>query len=149
MRRIQLLISLYNGGFAYIHFAWKVLGLSCAIINISIGIALDHGDNFQLAMSYIFFGMETILFYCVLFHKAFSVPMVVKKLKKEMVSFVKHNVTDEDEKKILCRVIRSIPLVGIRVGEFHNFERMSTPNFMAFVVKNVTRVLIGIRNKNH
>ena len=143
---MQLLVVFYNDGFAHIHFAWKILALSCTIIQISSGITHFH-DNLQLAVSYVVFGLDSTIFYCIVFHKAFSVPVIMNKLKKEMLSLVKLRVRDEKEKRILCRGIRSVPSIGIKVGEFHNFERMSTPNFLGFAVKNITRMLIASRNK--
>ena len=71
----------------------------------------------------------------------------MKKLKMEMQSVVKLKVKDDKEKRILCRAIRSVPTIGIKVGDFHTFERMSTANFLGFAVKNITRILIGFRKQ--
>ena len=143
---MQLLIVLYNDGFSYFHFALKILTLSCAIMEISVGITLFH-DKFQLASTYMIFGLDTSIFYCIIFHKAFSIPLMMKKLKMEMQSVIKLKVKDDKEKRILCRVIRSVPTIRIKVGDFHTFERMSTPNFLGFAVKNISRMLIGLRDR--
>ena len=44
---------------------------------------------------------------------------------------------------ILGRQLRSIPSVGIKVGEFHTLERTSTPVFLDFVVKYVVSMVMG------
>ena len=50
-------------------------------------------------------------------------------------------------KIILVRRVKSVPPVGIRVGQFHTLERASTPNFIGFVVENIVTVLVMMREK--
>ena len=75
---MQLLVLVYNDGFVYAHFAWNILDLCCAILLISVGIRLFH-DQSQLAIAYVFIGSDASSFYCNVFHRAFSVPVILKK----------------------------------------------------------------------
>ena len=147
MRHLQLLVSLYNQCYAFIHFIWKVLATVCVVLFVSAGVILLH-RNFYLAIVYLFFGLDSSGLYCVLFHKAFAIPLIMKKFKVNMVNIAKLNFKDDDEIRAdLCRRIRSIPAIAIKVGQFHTFERMSTPNFLGFCAKNVIRLLIILRNR--
>ena len=46
------------------------------------------------------------------------------------------------KKKALEMLMNSIPLVGLRVGDFHMLERVSTPVFMDYVVRSIVNLLV-------
>ena len=147
MRGLQLLIQIYNRAYFYLHINEKLFALTCLILNVSFGILLLHQDT-HLATQYLFFGIECSVVYCVTFHKAFAIPRAIRKFKGKVASVAKtNNAIDIFKKGESLTWVRSVPPVAIKVGSFHTFERMSTPNFLAFGIKNIVRVLIACRNR--
>lgn len=147
MGRLQLLVQIYNQAYCYLHFNGKLFALTVWILNFSFGLLLLHQDS-HLATQYLFFGIECPAIYCITFHKAFAIPRVIRKFKGKVVSVAKRNhAIDPFKKAEILKWVRSIPPVAIKVGSFHTFERMSTPNFLAFGIKNIVRVLIAFRNR--
>ena len=112
----------------------------------SFGI-LDFHSNAVFAFMNLFTGICSAFFYSIVYHKAFAIPMITRKLKLKMAHLAKTKIADEVDRRAMCAQIRSIPPVGIKVGSFHTFERMSTPNFLGFGLKNIVRILIAFRNK--
>jgi hypothetical protein len=51
----------------------------------------------------------------------------------------------EREVSIIVREVASVRAVGIRVGDFRQLERQSTPNFILFVVFNTGRMLVTFK----
>lgn len=143
---IRMIIVMYNQAYRYVHFVWKISCLLCFILGTSSGILLIHSST-PIAIVYFMVGSQGVLVYSMLFHNAFSIPMLMTMLKKKVENVVKMNATTAREKAILLKSIRALPSVAIKVGNFHGFERMSTPNFMGFSVKNITRILIAARNR--
>ena len=47
-------------------------------------------------------------------------------------------------KRVTLRRVRSIPSVGLKVGDFHMLERESTPIFMDYVLKNIVNLLVTL-----
>ena len=46
-------------------------------------------------------------------------------------------------RRILEKQVKSIPPVGIKVGEFHMLERASTPVFLHYVLTNIVNMLVA------
>ena len=145
MRQLQLLIRVYNMGYHRIHFIAKILTMFYYISLTSFGILLFQTTPF-LAYWGLFFGAEFAMAYCAIFHKAFAIPSHTKNFKMRLSNFVKSN-TIGPSRHYFCAWIRSIPPTGIKVGNFHLFERMSTPNFLSFGIKNITRIVIAYRSQ--
>ena len=69
------------------------------------------------------------------------VPTMIQDIKKTM----KLSASKECRKavrKVMVRQLASIPLVGIKVGEFHTLERVSTPVFLHYIVTNIVGILV-------
>ena len=147
MRGLQLLIQIYNQSYSYMHFNEKIFSLTTMIVNVSFGILLLRQDS-HLATQYLFFGIECAGIYCVMFQKAFAIPRIIRKFKGKVGSVAKTNgAIDPFMKTEILKWVRSVPPVAIKVGSFHTFERMSTPSFLAFGMKNIVRILIAFRNR--
>ena len=145
LRHLHLMILGYTSGYRFMHFVIKCVTLFWVITFIAFGILSAYSNPF-IFYSCLFFGTQFALIYCITFHKAFATPMLTKKVKSKLSNFVKTTIHGADRLEYE-KLIRSIPPIGIKVGSFHSFERMSTPNFLAFALKNITRILIGYRNK--
>ena len=145
MRRLQMLILVYNGGYRHVHFIIKFIALFYFIAGSAFGIIIIN-SNPTISFLYLFFGGEMALIYSILFQKAFAIPVLTKKVKNKLANAVKGS-TDTGSRPYLAAWVRSIPTIGIKVGNFHLFERMSTPNFLSFGIKNITRIVIAYRSK--
>ena len=90
-------------------------------------------------------GLDGVFIYIFVYDKAFSIQSRLAQTKKEMIGVCSQKIKTQVERKELIKRIISIPSCGIRVGSFHYFERMSSPNFVLFVVFNLGRMLISFR----
>ena len=146
MRSLQLLIQLLNQGYHNISYAYKVFDAFWFIVMTSFGI-IRFSSSPILGCTYLFMGVDAAIFYCVIFHKAFAIPMATRKLKGKLMFLAKLKISNVGERRAICSQIGSIPPIGIKVGMFHTFERMSTPNFLGFGLKNIVRILIAFNQK--
>ena len=89
--------------------------------------------------------LDAVFVYIFIYDKAFSIQSRLAKTKMEMIRVCSQNIKTQVEGMELKKRIISIPNCGIRVGSFHYFERMSSPNFVLFVVFNLGRMLITFR----
>ena len=46
-------------------------------------------------------------------------------------------------RKLLAARVNSIPLAGVKVGDFHVLERTSTPVFLDYVLSNVVNMIVA------
>ena len=80
----------------------------------------------------------------VVYAKAMLVPALFNKAKMAILrrasSLRKMN---RMENAILRKQLISIPIVGIKVGEFHTFERTSIPEFLDYVLRNIVSMLVA------
>ena len=82
------------------------------------------------------------LTYTSLYEKAFRIPALFHEARMLM------RLRSSDGKigaggKILKMQLKSIPVVGIKVGDFHMLERESTPVFLDYVLTNVVNMLVA------
>ena len=144
MGELELLIRIYNTGYRQIHFLTKIITLVWYKALTALGVWTFHAAS-VLGYAALFLGIEFASFYCVIFQKAFDIPKLTKAVKATLLNVAKLKSTGHTRRLFGAR-IRSMPAIGIQVGNFHQFERMSTPNFLSFGIKNIIRVLIAFRN---
>ena len=87
--------------------------------------------------------------------RAFKIPEKMKELKCQILLKVgKTSQNKEDfpqqrqgrgRDKELKKFLNSIPLIGILVGKFHTFERVSTLNFLEFMITKICGLLISFK----
>ena len=104
-----------------------------------------------MSLFYIFAGVDTGLLFSVIFTRAFVIPARMKKFKKLVTNLVNSNngVSNNNgmEKLVLNCWIESIPSVGIQVGSFDHFHKMSIPKFLGFAAKYIMKLLIALRKR--
>ena len=145
MRGLQLLIQIYSQAYCHMNFNQKLFSLTAFIVKVAFGILLLRQET-HLATQFLFFGMECAAVYCIMFHKAFAIPRIIRNFKAKVTSVAKTNDVFDPLKKTL-KCVRSVPTVAIRVWSFHTFERMSNPSFLGFAIKSIVRILIAFRNR--
>ena len=81
-----------------------------------------------------------------LFDKGFAIPREIGRLKRVVLSMkASRNCRGRFLHGYIAKLFKSIPNQGIKVGSFHQLERMSTLNFLGFVAVNVVRVLMFLK----
>ncbi|CAG7734454.1 unnamed protein product [Allacma fusca] len=140
-RQLQLTIQLFNLGFSYGIFLLKIHSIATSIVMYSFAILLSKSSLILTAI-YFTTGIQCSLLFSIMFQKAFSIPVGILACKRRMLNWIKVFTTDQTE-QYYYRSVRSIYDVGINVGSFHKFQRVSTPVFLDYVIKFSARVLIA------
>ena len=91
-------------------------------------------------MYYVIF-FDALLIYALLYEKGFKVVALVDKAKATLILHARTDASGTDW-KVLKRQLRSVPSIGIKVGEFHTLERTSTPVFLHYVLTNIVNMLV-------
>ena len=140
LRRTQLFVGLFNRANCYPIFCLKLVCITlCIVSGYSIILHAHESPIFGTISVYIF--MVYGSWYTVLYAKAFKVPDMVDNAKKILLHRVAR-IQAKASRRQLRRRIRSIPDFGIKVGQFHMFEKLSTPAFIGFVLQNIVGLLL-------
>ena len=142
--KLQFSIQLFNQMNA--STIW-ILKQTCISAFILFGFAFIRFSNegFLLRGFCLTTALDSVFIYIFIYDKAFSIQSQLAKTKKEMIRACSQKIETQVEGMELAKRIISIRNSGIRVGSFHYFERMSSPNFVLFVVFNVGRMLMTFR----
>ena len=101
-------------------------------------IAYFSADPVFGTVYYVIFGVLTTL-YSILYEKAFSVPKLIRFTRATLLLRVAGHCSFL---KCMRLQLGSIPAIGIQVGYFHTFERVATPVFIDYVLRNVVGLLL-------
>ena len=91
-------------------------------------------------MYYVMF-IDVALIYMLIYEKGFKVSDTFQRAK-DLLRFHAARQGRSFQWKILEKQFMSIPSVGIKVGEFHMLERISTPVFVNYVLTNIVNMLV-------
>ena len=140
VRKLQLHVELFNQVHCILIFLLKQTCITLGILNGYAAIA-HFSEHPVLGMLYYVVLLNVVLQYSIVYDKAFEVPsrftQAVQRISRRLP---KHR---SREGRAFARHLRSISKVGIKVGEFHTFEKTSTPDFVDYVVKNVVNMLVA------
>ena len=139
-RQYQLWIALFNIANSQGIFLTKLCAISSG--NLWGYSALISWDHFAHGIFSSIIFADTLGLYSVLYEKAFAIPDEFKTAKKAMLIGIRASRLGLIRRAYAKRCVWSIPNAGIRVGSFHTFERLSTPIFVDFVVRNVAGLLL-------
>lgn len=133
-----LLFNIVNRNFI---FTLKLLAIGIAITSGYAGIA--HFKDYPIfgIMYYVLF-IDVTIMYMLMYEKGFQVTDMFQHAKK-LLQFQTTKNGRVGGRKILEKQFKSIPPVGIKVGEFHMLERTSTPVFLNYVLTNVVNMLVA------
>ena len=143
LRSLQLYITVLNVVHRNLIFTWK---LACLAMSITCGYAaIAHFNQHPVfgTMYYIVF-FETSFVYTVIYEKAFKIPYLMATAKISL-SLRAQGMQNEVPRKVLARQLKSMPLVGIKVGGFHLLERTSTPVFLHYILVNIVNMLVTFK----
>ena len=141
IRSLQLFICFFNMVNRHIIFTLKLLYIGIGIISGYAAIAHFKDYPFFGIIYYVMF-VDVSLIYTVIYEKGFQVSDKFQKAKNllRFHALVNGRVGG---RKVLEKQFKSIPNVGIKVGEFHMLERTSTPIFVQYVLTNVMNMLVA------
>ena len=140
LRSLQLYLTVLNGVNKNLIFTMKV---NCLGFSIASGYAaLAHFSDQPVfgTMYYVVF-VEALFIYSAIYEKAFRVPHLMSKASRAC-RLRARSLTSKFLRTGLERQFKSIPAVGIKVGEFHTMERTSTPVFLHYVLVNIVNSLV-------
>ena len=83
---------------------------------------------------------DIMFLYAFMYEKAFAIPEGLGRVKRGLRMRVRQCRTSGATKMVTMQ-LKSIPAVGIKVGNFHTLQRVSTPIFVDYVVCNIVNLL--------
>ena len=125
-------------------FTWKLLCIGLCIITGYAGIAhFNEHPIFGLMYYFVFF--DAALVYILIYGKAFNTPALFEMAVQETLLRLgkESKLGDHLQRNILARQFKSIPLMGVQVGQFHTLERTSIPIFVHDVLTNIVSMLVA------
>ena len=143
MRCRQVYMTLLNSVNRQLIFTWKLFALGAGIFCGYAAIAHFHDHPIFGVMYYVFL-INSVLIYTQMYEKAFQVSAQLEGVKR-LMKRRGINYGSQVQRKLLVRRINSIPLVGVKVGDFHVMERTSTPVFLHYIVTNIVNMLVAYR----
>ena len=148
LREVQLSLTLFNEAFSKIIFTTKVACIGIVTICGFGAVEFLHRQR-ALAVFNLLFAIDALVVFNVLYDRGFAVPRCIKRTKSLLLGKLKilaghydGRAVDEARRKVLH--IRNI---GIRVGSFHHLQRVSTPTFVDFCLKNTARLVMAFNKR--
>ena len=141
LRCLQLYIQVLNVVNRKLIFTWKLV---CIGIGITSGYAaIAHFSLYPIfgVMFYVLF-FEVAVIYAIMYEKAFQVSDLMAKARMALRMRGQQGLLSKAQRNDWARKLRSIPAVGIQVGEFHLMERTSTPVFLHYALTNIVNMLV-------
>ena len=143
LRRLQLYVTFLNLVNRNVIFTFKLFCIGTCIVSGYAAIAhFEKYPIFGVVFYVIFF--DALQIYVVLYEKGFKVPALFEKAKDELMLRSSEKL-GKAERNMLQMQLRSIPSMGIKVGEFHMLERNSTPVFLHYVLTNIVNMLVAYK----
>ena len=137
---MKLFLGLFNKVTARPLFILKLQILVMVILGGFSTIRLTH-SNPLLASVYFMGTLNAAIAYISMFQLAFQVTGGVECLKK-VIEVKSIGLPFPWARSYLERILRSIPVLAVNVGGFHEAERESVPIFLDFVVKQIVNLLL-------
>ena len=149
LRQLQLEIVTFNSTQKFITFGAKLVLIGAVTLSGFSAVTFFHTSLF-LGLCNTVIAIQDLLVFSFAYDNGFSIPRSLQKLKRLLI--FKVNQTDSEfesfSRKSICRGIRSIGTVAVKVGNFHVLQRTSTPLFVDFCIKNVLRLVIVHRKQD-
>ena len=145
VKKLCIETNAFNSSQRYLIFTFKLLLLCCVIFCGFASIEFLHND-IVLRICNVLIIVQTAFAFLFCYDKAFSVPRSTATLQKLLVLRLKQSrdIT-QAQKAHAYRQLRSLRKLAIQVGSFHQLQRVSSPTFLDFSVKNVVRLVMFYR----
>jgi hypothetical protein len=147
LKKLQLLIQLFNQLNAYTVLFLKVGCNVIAILSAFCAVRFSHQP--PLATFCLILVLDALVVFGGFYNSTFAIPQNFERTKKRLLIGSKvlslrgrGAVEVEMATAIIVWEVASVRPLGIKVGDFRQLERQSTPNFIMFVLFNVGRLLV-------
>ena len=137
LRKMQLVMNMFNWSTSAIIFAHKLLCLLAGIVGMYFLVRLVFLQPLVTVM-FIVLLFNAFSFYNVMWGNVSVIPDTMDRLKNRL-SWNSRN----GGSCIARRLIKSVPSVAVKVGNFRSMERVSTLLFVDFVGRNTAAMLIS------
>jgi hypothetical protein len=115
--------------------------------------AIRHFPSHRiLAILCLLLVLDALVIFIGLYNSTFSIPQDFKKTKKQLIIGARRllvrrqrELDIEKAALMIVREVASVRPLGVKVGDFRQLERQSTPNFVMFVLFNTGRVLVTFK----
>ena len=147
LRRLQLEIDIFNDGFAFLIFGIRTGAVGVVTI-CGFGAVQFFKRNGIIGAINCTVLFDALLLCSIMYDKGFAIPRCFDKMKRSLIFRLKmlKNLTEIERFKAE-KQLKSIRTMSIRVGSFHHLQRVSTPTFIDFSVKNVARLVMAFRRR--
>ena len=133
---------LFNAIHRHVVFTWKLACIGFCILCGYAAIA-HFNDHPIFGIVYYIGFIDSMLIYTLVYGKAFKVSELFHEaVNVSLVGLQMNKRLKRVEKRLLRAKFLSILPLGIKVGEFHTLERISTPIFVNYVLSNVASMLV-------
>lgn len=145
MKQLLIETNAFNCSQRYFIFLFRLLLLGCVIFSGFTAIQFFHED-YILGICNAIVMTEAAFAYPFCYDKGFSIPRSAARLQSLLMLRLKQSrVITKAQKGHTLRQLRSLRKVAIQVGNFHHLQRVSTPIFLDFSVKNMVRLVMFYR----
>ena len=145
VKKLHIKTRAFNCSQRYFIFLFRVFVLGCVIFCGFAAIQFFHKD-YVLGIFNTLVMTQGAFLYPFCYDKGFSIPRSTARLQSLLVLRLKQSqVITEMQKSHKLRQLRSLPKMAVRVGNFHQLQRVSTPTFLDFSIKNLVRVVMFYR----
>ena len=142
LRQLELYVILFSMVHRYFIFTWKLHCISISIIILGCAAIVHFQDHVIFGVMYYVVFVHAVAIYALVYQKAFAVPYSFRDTLQNVLERLRQERRRGPWRSATEKQLRSIPLVGIKVGSFHTLERTSTPVFVDFVVRNIVGMLV-------
>ena len=120
VRAVQLVVNLFHPEHQNIMYCMKLVLITAATVN-GYG-AISHGkENVVYFLLTSCITCDTIFLYAFVYEKAFAIPNGLERVKRTLTAKIQM-VRGIRSKRALRRDNESIPVVGLKIGDFHMLE---------------------------
>ena len=136
LRELQIYVLLMNGVHCDLIFVNKLFSISFCVGMGYAGVAYFH-ENLALAIMCGLLCIDVGVIHSLVYARGFKVRLTFGKVVKTMLDSLRRR-----NRGVMERQVRSVLPMGIKVGNFHTLERISTPRFLDFVLNNIVSMLV-------
>jgi len=129
--------------FSYVIFTYKLFLITSGTSYLFFGIHLSTTIP-VVSFVCLFLGIYVSVIFVVLFDKAFHLPEKTNDLKLALI-LATQRLSHRETRICIKLKVKSVPKIGIKVGDFATLERISTPSFIDFITQQVVGLLITFR----
>ena len=144
-RPLQLQVNIFNGAYAYVIFTFKLMCLALVIFGLSFAVRF-HVATPLISGNNAFYGIYLMALFIAFYDNVFQLPAKINNFKRN-AKIATYGIPSGRENaycKITSQIIRSIPAVGIKVGDVGFLERQSTPTFVDFSLRSICSILVAL-----